>query len=143
MSKRVARNATDSTARSTGAGRVNPRLWRKGQSGNPGGRRRVDPAVRKLAIGHSIEAIETMVEVMRNRKAGPSVRLAAAVAILDRGHGRPPSELDLRVKETPPLRGLSPERVREIRTLVLGIDIERDAPPPIELRLPRSDDTPS
>ncbi len=44
--------------------------------------------VRDAAHQHTVEAIETQVEIMRDKKVHPSVRLAASLALLDRGHGK-------------------------------------------------------
>lgn len=62
--------------------------FRKGQSGNPGGVSATEAEVRRLARSHGPEAIERLVELMRQ---GSDRRLAlqAAVALLDRGFGKP------------------------------------------------------
>lgn len=122
--------STASTVRNT----AGLRPWRPGQSGNPRGRRPVDPSLRELARANTRVAVETLVKITQDDSAGPSARVAAACALLDRGHGRPVSEVDLNVKAEPPKpRGLTPELVRQIQREVLGIDLERDAPPLPEL----------
>jgi hypothetical protein len=77
------------------SGRVVPigRRFQPGQSGNPGGRPKVIAELRDLARLHTLEAIETLVRVMRDRRASAAARVAAACAILDRGYGRPSQEL--------------------------------------------------
>jgi hypothetical protein len=71
--------------------------WKPGQSGNPKGRVAGRPSsrwfnqpkeVRDLAREHTAEAIATLVHVMRRAK-DMRVRCAAAMALLDRGWGRP------------------------------------------------------
>ena len=42
--------------------------FKKGQSGNPGGRPKVIAEVKELARAHTGEAIETLVSIMTNRK---------------------------------------------------------------------------
>ncbi len=69
--------------------------FRKGQSGNPGGRVGVPAEVRELARSHTKEAIERLVYWMKSDNAHASV--AAANAILDRGYGRPAQLLDLSI----------------------------------------------
>lgn len=69
-----------------GAGR-----WPKGHSGNPGGRKPKTAearAVETLARKASLEAFEVVHSIM---KGGDSdrVRLAAAVAVIERAHGKP------------------------------------------------------
>ncbi len=44
--------------------------------------------IRDLARQHTVEAINTVVEIMRDTKALQGVRLAAALALHDRGHGK-------------------------------------------------------
>ena len=68
--------------------------WKKGQSGNPGGRPREVAEVKALARQHSEEAIRTIVELMRTAEH-ERTRLAAASELLDRGFGRPAMALDL------------------------------------------------
>lgn len=60
----------------------------KGQSGNPGGRPGVPKHVRELARSHTEEAIETWVEVMRDKSAPPAARVSAANSVVERGWGK-------------------------------------------------------
>jgi hypothetical protein len=70
------------------------RPFPKGVSPNPGGRPKVVAHVRELARKHSAEAVRTLLTVMKNAKSPPAARVAAATAMLDRGHGKPgPSPL--------------------------------------------------
>jgi Family of unknown function (DUF5681) len=72
--------------------------WKKGVSGNPGGRPRGVAEVRALAMTFTAEAIETLAAIMRNVKAPPQARAAAANALLDRGVGKP--EISAKVEKT-------------------------------------------
>ena len=67
--------------------------FKKGQSGNPGGRPKVVAEVKELARAHTGEAIETLVSIMNNPKAAPAARVSAANALLDRGYGKPPQHI--------------------------------------------------
>jgi len=58
------------------------RPFQKGVSGNTGGRPRQDPEVRALCEKFTPAAIATLAEIMGNKKAQPSARVAAAMAIL-------------------------------------------------------------
>jgi hypothetical protein len=60
-----------------------------GKSGNPGGRPRVVGHIRDLAQCHAEAAIQTLAEIMSVADAPASSRIAASVALLDRGYGRP------------------------------------------------------
>jgi hypothetical protein len=64
----------------------------KGHSGNPGGRPRDEQKVAELARSHTREAIDTLVDIMRNGK-DERVRGTAAAALLDRGWGKPKVEV--------------------------------------------------
>ncbi len=64
----------------------------KGHSGNAGGRPRDERKVAELARSYSVEAIDTLVDIMRNGK-DERVRGTAATALLDRGWGKPKVEL--------------------------------------------------
>ena len=48
--------------------------FKKGQSGNPGGRPKVIAEVKELARAHTGEAIETLVSIMTNAKAAPAAQ---------------------------------------------------------------------
>jgi hypothetical protein len=63
--------------------------FHKGQSGNPGGRPKDLNHVRELARSYGDEALETLVKIMRDKRASTTGRAGAAVAILDRGYGKP------------------------------------------------------
>jgi hypothetical protein len=67
--------------------------FKKGQSGNPGGRPKVIAEVKELARAHTGEAIETLVAIMTNPKSAPAARVSAANSLLDRGYGKPPQHI--------------------------------------------------
>jgi hypothetical protein len=67
--------------------------FKKGRSGNPGGRPKVVAEVKELARAHTGEAIETLVSIMTNPKSAPAARVSAANALLDRGYGKPPQHI--------------------------------------------------
>ncbi len=71
----------------------NLRPFKKGQSGNPGGRPAGSQEVRELARTYTAEAIECLAQWMRQNKH-PSASVAAANAILDRGWGKPVQEIN-------------------------------------------------
>lgn len=62
--------------------------FKKGQSGNPGGRPKAIAEVQKLARESTPEAMETLRTIMRNKKAPDAARVAATREILDRGWGK-------------------------------------------------------
>jgi hypothetical protein len=50
--------------------------------------------VQALARRYTKEAIKTLATIMRDESYTPAVRVAAANALLDRGHGRPPQAIE-------------------------------------------------
>jgi len=59
--------------------------FKPGQCGNPGGRPKADVRVKELARAHTEQAIQTLVDALSNERTS----VAAAVALLDRGWGKP------------------------------------------------------
>lgn len=74
--------------------RGNP-AWKPGVSGNPGGRPAVIGELRDLARAHTVEAVEALVNVLRDPSAPHAAKVSAAVHLLDRGFGRPAQEVAL------------------------------------------------
>ena len=68
--------------------------WKKGQSGNPGGKRKQDYRIRDLAQALTEEALETLRSIMKGSE-DDRARVAAANAILDRGYGKPAQAVDI------------------------------------------------
>lgn len=67
----------------------------KGQSGNPGGRPKADQSLRELARTHTADAITALVRVMTSKKSPAAAVVSAAIALLDRGHGRPMQSMEV------------------------------------------------
>lgn len=97
--------------------------FKKGQSGNPGGRARVilpdGRTVTDLAREHTQEAIETLVHVMRDTGAPAAARVAAADKIISRGWGQAPQTIALApaVPETPDLSSMTVEQLEALEAL--------------------------
>jgi len=68
-----------------------PHLFRKGESGNPGGRPKVEGHVRELARRQGPRAIRRLTELMQS--PNERVAVAACQALLDRGYGKAPISL--------------------------------------------------
>jgi hypothetical protein len=62
--------------------------WKPGQSGNPSGKSATINEVMRLARSHCAEAVERLVEIMRDKSVPPRETIAACMAIMDRGMGR-------------------------------------------------------
>ena len=69
------------------------RPFSKGESGNPGGRPKDSGPLREMAREHTAEALDVLVQAMRDDD--PRIRVVAATAILDRGHGKPTTPIEV------------------------------------------------
>ena len=74
--------------------------FKKGQSGNPGGRPKEVSEVKDLARTHGADAIERLVELIASDNERTAV--AACEAILNRGYGRPAQSMSLSGDEDKP-----------------------------------------
>lgn len=70
-----------------------PGTFKKGQSGNPGGRPKECAEVKALAREYGAEAVEKLVALMRGEDE--RVAKAAADSLLDRGYGKPGQAVEL------------------------------------------------
>ena len=61
--------------------------FKQGFSGNPGGRPKDEHKVAELARSYTLEAVETLVDLMRHSR-DDRVRGTASQALLDRGWGK-------------------------------------------------------
>ena len=57
--------------------------------------------IRSLARAHTAAAIRVLASIMNQAKASPAARVSAAVALLDRGWGKPSQTLGLDPKTGP------------------------------------------
>lgn len=54
--------------------------------------------IRSLARSHTEKALKTLKEIMENVEINPAARVSAAVALLDRGWGKPSQTVDMTVR---------------------------------------------
>ncbi len=73
------------------------RGFQKGSSGNPKGRPPIIREVQELAKEHTPDAINTLYEIMTDKRINGSARVQAATQLLDRGWGRPKQSVDVKV----------------------------------------------
>lgn len=67
--------------------------FRKGQSGNPGGRPKASDDVRDLARQYTEDAVRRLAEWMISDN--PKASVAACTALLNRGWGSPPQSVNI------------------------------------------------
>ena len=72
--------------------------FKKGQSGNPGGRPKDLEGVQALARSYCPEAINTLAEIMRDTQSSAAARVSASQALLERGYGKPPQTINSNVR---------------------------------------------
>jgi hypothetical protein len=71
------------------AGRFKP-----GQTGNPGGRKRIDNEIRKMLADGTKESVKALCDIVSNSSISPKVRCFAAQIILDRVYGKATQPID-------------------------------------------------
>jgi hypothetical protein len=87
--------------------------WKKGQSGNPGGRSpRVGPngeSIVELCRGMTVELVNRAKEIALDKATEPKEALSAIFGLLDRGWGKPRElvDIDANVKSNAPVINLT------------------------------------
>jgi Family of unknown function (DUF5681) len=99
--------------------------FKKGKSGNPGGRPKALANVMHEARRHTPEALKTLVKLMRAAES-ETVRLNAAEAILSRGWGRPVQALQVDGRFlTKKLSDMTPDELRAFEERLATIESEQ------------------
>lgn len=75
----------------------NGRFRRGAASPNPSGRAPVAPEVKEAARVHTAAMLSVLVDVAMDCSAPSAARVAAANAVLDRGHGKPLANLEAKI----------------------------------------------
>lgn len=73
-----------------------------GSQGNPGGRPKGNPDVKKLLKEHSVDAAKKVIELLNC--GNPKIELAAAQEILNRTEGKPLQTQDVQLSSVPDVR---------------------------------------
>ena len=79
----MAENSAQTAAVKRGIGRP----FVKGQSGNPGGRPKLDPEVMEAIRAACPEAVQELIKLVHHEN--PTIALRAITELLDRGYGKP------------------------------------------------------
>jgi hypothetical protein len=92
--------------------------WVKGQSGNPSGKAKGHPILRRtiteMARDAAPAAIETLITVMKSSKSTMTARAIAADRILDRAFGKAPQAIGLVAAPNRPVEQLSDAELHAI-----------------------------
>ena len=75
-------------------GRPGNPAWRKGVSGNPGGKRQIPATLVELAKAKTERALDVIVRAMESKNAPWSTKVRAAEIVLEYGHGKPAITVD-------------------------------------------------
>jgi|SRR5215471_7572946 len=76
--------------------------FKPGQSGNPSGRPKVVKDIQNLARSHCPDAINTLVSIMRDKRAAAAARATAANSLLDRGYGKAVQAIEATINRVDP-----------------------------------------
>jgi hypothetical protein len=79
--------------------------WKKGQSGNPGGRPKLIGHVRELAQQQTEKSIKRLVSILDDKDAPHAAVVAAARELLDRGWGKSSQPIG-GASDLPPIRSV-------------------------------------
>lgn len=118
-------------------GKVWGRPFPKGKSGNPGGRRLNSKQGRNLgdiARSAAPDAVQTLINIMKDEKASAAVRAYCADKIIDRAYGKAPQTTSLNV--TSSNRSIRDLTDAELMSIIEGNRAESAAPAPPALPAP-------
>lgn len=92
--------------------------FKKGTSGNPGGRRKLSDADRMLLCGSTSKAINRQVELMDCEDGQVAIR--ATNAVLDRYYGKPLQmiDLDADISTDDPFAGMNNEEIEAMELIM-------------------------
>ena len=97
--------------------------WKKGQSGNPGGRPKQLPMLKHKCRDMTDEILEALIGIVRQSDFD-SNRISAARLLLAYGYGHPTARVEVDDKSERPTEGLTRERLREIAAMELPEESE-------------------
>lgn len=90
--------------------------FKPGQSGNPSGRKKQDPAVKEMLKAACPDAVQLLVDTMNDDRAKPELRVQCANTIIERVMGKAvqPIAADVHTEVQPPTLTEMMARAREL-----------------------------
>lgn len=79
---------------------VKPWQFKKGESGNPGGRPKINPEIKEILKIATPSAIKLMIDTMNDDKAKIDLRISIAQDITNRVLGKPTQSIDGEIDQT-------------------------------------------
>jgi hypothetical protein len=73
--------------------------------------------IRSLARSHTATAVRTLAGIMKERRAPAAARVSAAIAVLDRGWGKPQQAIEMDWRQKPPDQMTDEELIALIREM--------------------------
>ena len=100
----------------TGGKTANRGQFKPGQSGNPGGRKRTDPAVKEMLKAACPSAVQLLINTMDDEDVKIELRVQCANTIIDRVMGKAvqPIAADVHAEVQPPTLTEMMARAREL-----------------------------
>lgn len=98
-----------------------PGRWKKGESGNPSGRPKDLPELRKLARSHGEHCIQRLFELSQDQNG--KVAVAACSILLDRGYGKAIQSVEVSDQRLPPnanqqlITAMNREELKTLKTM--------------------------
>jgi hypothetical protein len=81
--------------------------------------------IQALARHHGVKALKVILKIMSDPSVRPSIRLAAALAVHDRGYGRPRQEVSAQIGIVSDLAHLSTEqKINALKNVIGVVDME-------------------
>jgi Family of unknown function (DUF5681) len=117
-----------------GKGRVWGKPFKKGVSGNPGGKPKAKESLAEIAREATPKAMRTLIAIMENEKASFAVRAYCADKVIDRAYGKPPQQNNVMI-------GTAQRSIRDLSDAELLEIIEQGRATPA-LSPPRAEDQP-
>ena len=97
--------------------RVIGRPFQPGESGNPGGRPKTNPAVKEMFVAACPDAVQLLIDTMKNENEKTALRVACANTIIERVMGKAAQPIMTEIVQDIPQLSLS-EKLKRLQELL-------------------------